>query len=37
MRALRARRALPVWLGIGALHIGLGLALKLYFFHYLTS
>ena len=31
------RRALPVWLGLGALHLGLGLALKLYFFQYWSS
>ena len=30
-------RALPVWLGLGALHVGLGLALKLYFFRFVTS
>ena len=30
-------RALPVWLGLGALHLGLGLALKLYFFQYWSS
>lgn len=27
-------RALPVWLALGGLHLGLGLALKLYFFRY---
>lgn len=27
-------RALPVWLSIAGLHVGLGLALKLYFFRY---
>ena len=32
-----ACRALPVWLGLGALHLGLGLALKLYFFQYWSS
>ncbi|CAK0784356.1 hypothetical protein CVIRNUC_007560 [Coccomyxa viridis] len=30
-------KALPVWLGLGALHLGLGLALKLYFFQYWRS
>jgi hypothetical protein len=32
-----ACRALPVWLGVGSLHLGLGLALKLYFFQYWSS
>ena len=27
-------RALPVYLTMGGLHLGLGLVLKLYFFHY---
>lgn len=30
-------RALPVWLAMAALHAGLGLALKLYFFHYSST
>ncbi|KAK9794060.1 hypothetical protein WJX73_002215 [Symbiochloris irregularis] len=30
-------KALPVWLAVGALHLGLGLALKLYFFRYTTA
>ncbi|KAK9908355.1 hypothetical protein WJX75_006546 [Coccomyxa subellipsoidea] len=30
-------KAFPVWLGLGALHVGLGLALKLYFFQYWSS
>ena len=31
------RRALPVWLGLGALHVGLGLAMKLFFFRFTTT
>jgi len=30
----RARRAFPVWAAMGVLHLGLGLALKLYVFQY---
>lgn len=30
-------RALPVWLAMAGLHVALGLALKLYFFHYSST
>ena len=33
-RGVRCARAFPVWAVMGVLHLGLGLALKLYVFQY---